>query len=62
MPGWPTALVHATPAAVKAELYLRRLDAHTVDLSASPAERRAVRCCLPRLCVGAVITPRCLYE
>lgn len=34
----------ATPAAVKVELeklaYLRRLDAHTVDLSALPSERR----------------------
>jgi len=34
----------ATPGAVKAELdklaYLRRLDAHTLDLSALPAERR----------------------
>jgi hypothetical protein len=36
--------VSATPAAVKAELdklaYLRRLDAHTLDLSMLPAERR----------------------
>jgi hypothetical protein len=35
--------VAATPAAVKAELeklaYLRRLDAHTLDLSMLPAER-----------------------
>ena len=35
---------HRTPAAVKGELeklaYLRRLDAHTLDLSALPAERR----------------------
>jgi hypothetical protein len=34
----------ATPAAVKAELeklaYLRRIDAHTLDLSVLPAERR----------------------
>ncbi len=33
-----------SPAAVKGELeklaYLRRLDAHTLDLSALPAERR----------------------
>jgi len=35
---------HASPAAVKGELeklaYLRRLDAHTLDLSVLPAERR----------------------
>jgi len=39
-----TGPVTATPAAVKAELeklaYLRRLDAHTLDLSMLPAERR----------------------
>jgi hypothetical protein len=39
-----TGPVSATPAAVKAELdklaYLRRLDAHTLDLSMLPAERR----------------------
>ena len=39
-----TGPVAATPAAVKAELekltYLRQLDAHTLDLSMLPAERR----------------------
>ncbi|MGH3259306.1 MAG: Tn3 family transposase, partial [Streptosporangiaceae bacterium] len=44
-PAWlGTGPVAATPAAVKAELeklaYLRRLDAHTLDLSMLPAERR----------------------
>ena len=45
--GWSwlgTGPVSATPAAVKDELeklaFLRRMDAHTLDLSVLPAERR----------------------
>jgi hypothetical protein len=54
--------VAATPAAVKAELeklaYLRRLDAHTLDLSMLPAERRRFLAGVGRRLTGQALSRR----
>ena len=54
--------VSASPAAVKAELeklaYLRRLDAHTLDLSVLPAERRRFLAGVGRRLTGQALARR----
>ena len=57
-----TGPVAATPAAVKAELeklaYLRRLDAHTLDLLMLPAERRRFLAGVGRRLTGQALSRR----
>ena len=57
-----TGPVAATPAAVKAELeklaYLRRMDAHTLDLSMLPAERRRFLAGVGRRLTGQALSRR----
>lgn len=65
---WGTGPTSSSPAAVKADLeklaYLRRLDAHTLDLSMLPAERRRFLAGVGRRLIGQALQrrePECRY-
>ena len=61
-PGWVSGRRSSSPAAVKAEVekltYLRRLDAHTLDLSMLPAERRRFLAGVGRRLTGQALSRR----